>query len=133
MSQLNPIHKPTFHFLKYYHSTSSHLCLGLPSNIFLADLPSGIFSLCLPNKTMYTPFPSNIRATCFAHLILLEFITRKILGAVYNSWRSTLYNFPHSPVTSSLLGTNILVHNLLSNTLRLRPSLNVRQPIRLGY
>ena len=50
---------------------STHLRLGLPSGL----LPSGF-----PNKTLYTPLFSTIRTTCPTHLILLDFITRTILG-----------------------------------------------------
>jgi hypothetical protein len=47
--------------------------------------------------------PSPIRATCPAHLILLDFTTRTILVKEYRSLTSSLCNFLHSHITSSLL------------------------------
>ena len=52
-----------------------------------------------------------------AHVILLDFIIRKIFGEEYRSKISPLRCFLHSPVTSSLSGPDILLYTLFSNTL----------------
>ena len=66
---------------------SSHLRLGLPSGLFPSDFPT---------KILYTPLFTLIHATCPAHLIIFDLITRTILGEVYRSLSSALCSFLHS-------------------------------------
>ena len=124
LGQPNPVHIPTSHFLQIHPNIITHLCLGLPSGL----LPSGF-----PTKTPYTPLSSPIRATCPVYLILLDFITRIILVEQYKSFSSSLCNLLQSPVTSSLLGPNILLNTLFSNTLTFLSSSNVNDQISHPY
>ena len=86
LSQLDPVHTPTSHFLKIHF------------NIILSSTPGSLqwpLSLRFPHQNPIQPLPSPIRVTCPAHLILLDFITRTILGEEYRSlssqWCSFLY------------------------------------------
>ena len=82
---------------------SSHLRLSFPNVLF----PSGS-----PTKTLYRPLLSPMRATRSVHLILLDLITRRILGEEYRSLSSSLCRFLLSPVTSCILSPNMPLRNL---------------------
>jgi len=106
---------PPSHFLNIL-ILSSHLLLGLPS---------GLFPLGFPTKTLYIPLPFPHTCNKRAYLILLDFITRTTFGEQYRSLNSSLCSFLHSLLTSSPLGPNILLSTLFSNTASLRSSHNV--------
>jgi hypothetical protein len=125
LNQLQPIHTPTSYFLKI------HL------NIILPSMPGSpkwsLLSSGLLAKTLYTSLLSPYARYMPAHLILLDFITRKIVGEQYRSRNSTVCSILHSPVTSSLLGRNSLLSTLFSKPLSLRFSLNVSDQVSHPY
>jgi hypothetical protein len=71
LSQINPVPAPYPTPWWSILILSFHLSLGLPS---------GHFSSVFLTKTLYIPLLSPIRATRPAHIIILNIITRKILG-----------------------------------------------------
>ena len=117
LGQPNPVHTPTSHLLEI-----------LPNII-----PQWSLSLRFPHQDPIHPLSSPIRATCPAHLFLLDFITRTILGEEYKSFSSSLCHLLHSPVTSSLLGPNILLNIMFSNTLSFFSSRNVNDQVSHPY
>ena len=70
LCQHNPVHIPTFHLLEI-HPNIIH-----PST---PRSPQWSLSLQFPHQDPIHPLSSPIRATCPAHLIILNFITRAIL------------------------------------------------------
>ena len=122
LSQFDPIHTPTSHFLKI------HLNIILPSS---PGSPKWSRSIRFPHQTPVYPSPPYVLHA--PHLNLLGFITRTILGEEYRSFSSSLCVFLHSPVTSSLLGPNILLSTIFSNTLSLRSSLYVSDQVSHSY
>ena len=99
---------------------SSHLRLGL-SSVLVPSL--------FPDKTLYTSLLSTIRATFLAHHILPGFITRTMWGEQHISLGPHCVVLLHSPVTSSLLGPNVLLNTSFSNTLILRSFLKMSDPV----
>ena len=83
LGQPNPVHIPTSHYLEIH------------PNIIHPSTPRSLQwspSLRFPHQDPINPLSSPIRATCPSHPILLDFITRTILGEQYKSFSSSLCN-----------------------------------------
>ena len=104
---------------------SSHLYLGLPSGLFPSGFPH--------QKTLFARLLSSMCATWPIHHVLHHIITQIIFGGQYRSLSSSLCTSLYSPVTSSLLGPNILLSTPFSLTLSLRASLNVSDQVSHPY
>ena len=101
LSQLDPAHTPTFHFLKI------HINIILPST---SGSSQWSLSLRIPHQNPVHPSPLPHTRHMPRPSILLVFTTRTIFGKKYTSLSSSLCNFVYSPVTSSLLGPNTLLN-----------------------
>ena len=74
LGQIDPVHTPISQFLKI---------LIIIILLSTSGSPKQCLSLIFPTKYLYKPLLSPIRSTCPAHLILLDLITRKLLGEEY--------------------------------------------------
>jgi hypothetical protein len=99
---------------------SSHLHLSLASG----HLPSGF-----PTKMLYAFLIPPIHCQVPAHLIPLHLITLIIFSEAYKLQSSSLCSLLQPPATSSLLGPNILLRMLFSNTLNPCSSLSERDQV----
>ena len=99
LGQTNPVHIPTSHLLEIHPNIIHPSTPRSPQWSLSLRFPHQD-PICPPLLThmhhMPSPSPSS------------RFITRTILGEEYRSFSSLLCNLLHSPVTSSLLGPNIL-------------------------
>ena len=66
------------------------------------------FSQFFPTQTLYTTLLPLTRATCPAHLILLDFISRTILGEEYRSLSSSLCTTTTTTTSSTNNNNNIM-------------------------
>jgi len=119
LSQNNPVHAPHFTSWRFILILSINLRLGLPSGLF----PSGFLT-----KILYATFlsPYMLHAPPFSFFARIIFFEYRLLS-------SSLCSFLHSPVTSFLLGPNILRSTQFSNTLSLHSSLDVSDQISHPY
>ena len=79
LGQPNPFHIPTAHLLEI-HPNIIH-----PS---MPRSPQRSPSLRFPDQEPIHPLYSPIRATCPAHLILLDFITRTVIQIIFDKYTS---------------------------------------------
>jgi len=92
-AMFSPIIRSTWLYLQYLVVFTQVAAVLILSSLLRLRLPSGLFPLVFPTKTPNTPLLFPIRATCPAYLILLDFITRTILGEEYRSLSSSLCIF----------------------------------------
>ena len=124
VGQPNPVHIPTSHLLEIH------------PNIIHPSTPRS------PKWSPFLWFPHQdlIHPSLLTHMRRMpspshssDIITRTILGEEYKLFSSSLCNLLHSPVASSLLGRNILLNTMLSNTLSFLSSCNVNDQVSHPY
>jgi len=115
LGQPNPVHIHTFHFLEV------HLNIIRPTTPRSPQWPPSLRLLHqepvhAPTFTHTRHMPSPSHSSWFYR--------RTILGEEYKSFSSLLCIILHSPITSSLLGPNIFLNTLFSNTLSFQRLVN---------
>ena len=121
LGQPNPVHIPTSHLLE------------IRPNIIRPSTPRSPQwspSLRFPHQDPIHPLSSPTRAPCAAHLILLDFITRTILGEEHKSFSSSLCYLLHYKTLTNCKTTITSQHSksvakspyfLPSNNFRIHP------------
>jgi len=122
LSQINPVHAPTLHHLKINLTfTLSSTPVSSTRSLCFRFHHQKPICLYYPPHTYYMSNQSHY-SRC-----------NHLNNICYRSFNSTSCSSLHSPVTSSLLGPNILLTTLFSNNLSLRSSLNVSDQISHRY
>ena len=120
LGQPNPVHIPTSQLLEIrpniIHPSTPRSLQWSPSLRFLP-----------PQDPIHPPLTHTRHMPSPSHTS--RFYHPKILGEEYKSISSSLCNLPHSLVTSSLLGPNILLNTMFSNTLSFLSSRNVSDQV----
>ena len=119
-----PLHALTSHLLKI------HLNIILK---FTSGSPMWSLSLRFSHQNLVYISALLHSATCPAHLLLLDLITRIMFGEEDRSLSTSLCSLLHSPVSSSLSGPHVLLSTLFSNTPSLRSSLSVSDHVSHPY
>jgi len=124
LGQLDPVHTPTSHFLKIHLTIILTFTPGSPKRSLSRRFPhqNPLYAPLLPH-TRYMPHPSHFSG--FDH--------PNNIGRGVWSLSSSICSFLCSLVTASLLGPNILLNTLFSDTLSLRSFLNVSDQVSHPY
>jgi len=122
LSQLHPVHTHTSHLRKIYFNPLIYAWVSQVVSFFRFPHQSPVYDSPLPH-TRYMRRPSHYSRFDHPNKICEE----------YRSLSSPLCTFLHSPLTSSLLGPNILLNTLFSKTLGLRSSLNASDQVSHPY
>ena len=124
LGQPNPVHIPTSHLLEI------HLNIMHPS---MLRSPSGLLPSGFPTKTLHTPSPHPYvpHAQPISFFSILSPAKYWVRSTNHLAPRYAIYSIP--PVTSSLLGPNIILNTMFSNTLSFLSSRNVNDQVSHPY